>query len=266
MNKFKGYLICTDCDGTLTDEAGKMSDENARAIRYFQSEGGLFTLATGRFPNHVDLFQEQFQVNAPIVSLNGTALYDTYQKKLIHKWTMKKSECYRLLQYVHENWKGVWEYWLNYSCHESTGYKPQEHCPDDGSLQELMDKLPQEQFKIVIVQPKEITPLIQKDLKEKFGDIFRFDTSWKNGLEIQNIHSGKGVAVQYMKEHLKEHIHTTVGIGDYENDITLLEYADIGYAVDNALDCVKAAADKITVKNTEHAIAQVIKDLENDRR
>ena len=29
MNKFKGYLICTDCDGTLTDNEGKVSDANA---------------------------------------------------------------------------------------------------------------------------------------------------------------------------------------------------------------------------------------------
>lgn len=47
--KFFGYLICTDCDGTLTYDIGKVSEKNVRAIKYFQSEGGLFTLATGRF-------------------------------------------------------------------------------------------------------------------------------------------------------------------------------------------------------------------------
>ena len=44
--KFFGYLICTDCDGTLTYDIGKVSEKNVRAIKYFQSEGGLFTLAT----------------------------------------------------------------------------------------------------------------------------------------------------------------------------------------------------------------------------
>ena len=39
MNKFKGYLICTDCDGTLTDNEGKVSDANAEAIKYFEEEG-----------------------------------------------------------------------------------------------------------------------------------------------------------------------------------------------------------------------------------
>ena len=89
-----------------------------------------------------------------------------------------------------------------------------------------------------------------------------FYRSWNEGLEYVSLESGKGVAVDYLKKHLNGQIHTTVGVGDYENDITLLEYADIGYAVDNAIDCVKEVADRITVKNTEHAIAAVIKDLE----
>lgn len=262
MDKFKGYLICSDCDGTLTDNEGRLSEENAKAIKYFQQEGGLFTLATGRFPNHVKLFQEQFEINAPIVSLNGTMLYDIHKNELIKKWTMKKSDCEELLDYINENWRQVWEYWLNDSEQKSVAYKPMEHEPGDGSLKALLEHLPDEMFKIVVIQPDEVTPLIQKDLKEKFGDRFRFDTSWANGLEIQNVNSGKGIAVTYMKEHTDIHVHTTIGIGDYENDISLLQDADIGYAVDNALDCVKKVADRVTVSNNEHVIAAVIKDLE----
>lgn len=69
MGKFTGYLICTDCDGTLTYEPGKVSEENAQAIRYFQQEGGVFTLATGRFPDHAELFQDKIQMNAPMVEV-----------------------------------------------------------------------------------------------------------------------------------------------------------------------------------------------------
>ena len=60
--KFFGYLICTACDGTLTYDIGKVSEKNVRAIKYFQSEGGLFTLATGRFPNHLEMFKGQFEI------------------------------------------------------------------------------------------------------------------------------------------------------------------------------------------------------------
>ena len=104
--------------------------------------------------------------------------------------------------------------------------------------------------------------MYKADLIKTFGEEMQFYRSWNEGLEYVSLESGKGVAVDYLKKHLNGQIHTTIGVGDYENDITLLEYADIGYAVDNAIDCVKEAADRITVKNTEHAIAAVIKDLE----
>ena len=144
------------------------------------------------------------------------------------------------------------------------GYKPSEHKKGDGSIDETFNEMPFEIFKIVVMQPENLTYIIQKDLKEKFGQEFRFDTSWANGLEIQSIDSGKGVAVKYMKENVCKNVHTTIGIGDYENDLSLLESSDIGYAVDNAIDSVKEAADRITVANTNDAIAAIIEELENN--
>lgn len=264
MNKFKGYLICTDCDGTLTYEAGKVSDENAKAIRHFQEEGGLFTLATGRFPGHAYEFQDKIEVNAPVVALNGTVLFDLKKKQLIHEWTTDKKDCYELFDYIHRHYPNVWECWVNYTYQDSVSFKPGEHKPGDGALEDFFETLPNQLYKSLSFQAADITPKLQRDLKGKFGHKFRFDTSWQEGLEIQPIHSGKGIAVQYMKENLDAEIHTTIGVGDYENDLNLLEYADIGYAVENAIDCVKAVADRITVSNKEHALAKIIEDLEKE--
>ena len=46
----------------------------------------------------------------------------------------------------------------------------------------------------------------------------------------------------------------------------LIRMADIGYAVDNAVPEAKAVADRITVKNDEHAIARIIEALEKEIR
>ena len=266
MGKFTGYLICTDCDGTLTYEPGKVSDENAQAIRYFQEEGGLFTLATGRFPDHAELFKDKIKMNAPMVSLNGTLLYDTHKQELVHKWGTPTEEFYHLLSYVQENYSEVLNFWVNGENADGTfgsvEYNLLEHQPKDNSLKKTLEKFPHEMLKMVISAPAEVVQRLQYDLKQKYGKKYRFDTSWPEGLEIQRIDSGKGVAVQYMKNHLATDIHTTVGVGDYENDITLLEYSDIGYAVANAIESVKEIADKVTVSNQENALAAVIKDLE----
>jgi hypothetical protein len=128
-------------------------------------------------------------------------------------------------------------------------------------LIKFLDILEDEPLKMLFFQKEDVTPLVQKDLKEKFGDRFLFDLSWKEGIEVNDAGSGKGAAVKYLKEHLGTPIHTTIGIGDYENDISLLKCADIGYAVENAIPSVKAVADRVTVKNTENAIAAIINEL-----
>ena len=53
-------------------------------------------------------------------------------------------------------------------------------------------------------------------------------------------------------------------VGDYENDVSMLEMADIGYAVSNATELCLKAADRITVSNNENAIAVIIRELEEE--
>lgn len=55
-------------------------------------------------------------------------------------------------------------------------------------------------------------------------------------------------------------------MGDYENDVSMLLSADIGYAVANGIECAKKAADRFTVSNNEGAIAAVIEELEAEMK
>ena len=83
------------------------------------------------------------------------------------------------------------------------------------------------------------------------------------GLEGRPKNAGKGNAVAKLAWLLggREKIHTVIAVGDYENDISMIKYADIGYATANAAENVKAAADRVTVSNRDGAIAAIIKDL-----
>lgn len=262
MGKFDGILICSDVDSTLTYEAGKVSDENAKAIKYFQKEGGLFTLATGRAPSFMEHFSDKVQINAPVVSFNGTLLYDTEKDKIIKTWPMDRETVRKVFRYLQNNYPDVWHYSFGVNTSINAQYEAKNHSADDGTLDELFDSFPNEMYKVLTVQAEDYTLEIKEDLIQKFGNEMQFYRSWNEGLEYVSLESGKGIAVDHLKKYLNGQINTTVGVGDYENDITLLEYADIGYAVDNSIESVKEAADRITVKNTEHAIAAVIKDLE----
>ena len=78
MGKFDGILLITDLDGTLIQNDRTISEENANAIRYFQSEGGIFTVATGRYPDFLQNYADKFKVNSCVVGLNGNTKYFEY--------------------------------------------------------------------------------------------------------------------------------------------------------------------------------------------
>ena len=69
MGKFDGVLFFTDYDDTLYNTAHTVSPENHAAIRYFQANGGRFSVATGRahrtFTPQIE--QEGLVLNAPVV-------------------------------------------------------------------------------------------------------------------------------------------------------------------------------------------------------
>ena len=98
-------------------------------------------------------------------------------------------------------------------------------------------------------------------MRNNYGDKYKVERSWNTGVEIYNVCSGKGESVNLIKANLPN-IKTTVGIGDYENDISLLALADIGYAVGNSVEEAISAADVLVpVDNSHSAVAWVITDL-----
>ncbi len=276
LGKFDGYLICTDCDGTLTNSKRKISDENRDAIRYFQSEGGLFTVASGRYPHYIDEFSDRFVPNTYIVSNNGTVLYDLKEDKVVFKSHITE-DVSEVLCYIYDNMPDIICGIVAGEMGESIKYvradantpkEFKEYYGDNSpiysteELKKLVAESNDEFTKMIFVEsdPKKSLPNAEK-LSEIFGDKYEIMLSWDTGIEFLPKGSGKGQMISKMKE-LLPNVHTTIGIGDYGNDISMFANCDIAYAVDNAPDWVKAKAKNITVSNDENAIAKIIRDLE----
>lgn len=274
MGIFDGYLICSDCDGTMTDRKSILQKEDADAINYFQSEGGLFTFATGRFPKYIDKFLEWFHPGTYQVMANGTTLYDVDNRRIVHEVTMDPPK--EILEFLRDN--GLCH--LIYVDHQnhSTGWcdsqemiERMKQWGDDRVKYPTLDELytdgdPEPWHKVnFCFDTVEQAEKAEKALKEAFPEE-TFVRSWATGIEILPRNGGKGACVNKLRELLGDKIHTVVCAGDYDNDISMLEVADIGYAVANASDNCKNVADRITVSNEEHAIRQIIRDLEEDAK
>ena len=91
MGKFSGVLLCSDFDGTLAYK--KIVPPSAiEAIRYFQDHGGSFTLATGRYPSIVpEAVGIADLCNAPMVTLNGSLIYDQRNQRVSYESFLPQS-------------------------------------------------------------------------------------------------------------------------------------------------------------------------------
>lgn len=256
MGIFDGILICTDFDGTFALSGTRISRENCKAVRYFQENGGLFTIATGRSPDFIMSFGE-FTLNAPMIAANGTMLCDPRTGEKLMEFPLPKEAAEVIAAAAKQPFT---EY--IYICGEDGHGKPW-HKSEDVPIDRFCEEKRGPWFKIVFEQSVENTAALKKWALDNWAGAYEFSRSWNCGLECQAAGTGKGESIARIGT-LLGGIRLSVGVGDYENDISLIKCADIGYAVANAAPEAKAAADRITVSNDEHALARIIEEIERE--
>ena len=250
MGRYDGILICSDFDGTLFADR-KISEENCNAIRYFQENGGLFTIVSGRFPEFFEQYSELVRPNTYIIGLNGGAIYDPVKGErvysgLLPKGTFEKASSlldkYEKLNQIHVFDKFNWQ-------------------PMTRENKEI-DIDADAVSKLVFYVSRENSDEMKETIKREFSDErYVVERSWINGIELLSSSANKGAGLRRLRELLGDGVHTVIGVGDYENDLSMIKEADIGYAVANACDELKSVADRITVDCREHAVAKIISEL-----
>ena len=263
MGRFDGFLFCVDCDGTLTNRKGEITPKNVEAILEFQKAGGLFTFASGRFPQYIKRFFPYFKPNTYQIMGNGTTIYDVFEERIVEEATIPitpepvrhislKDDCIVL--------------YINYREHSRFWLHPGE-MPPWGELREytnniedlfIPDEEPWHKVDFIFKSPEKALET-RKEMQVLYP-MFQFVRGWERGVELLPMEGGKGNALVRLKTMLGDKIHTVIAAGDYENDISMLEVADVGYAVENACPECKEAADKITVSCDEDAIYTILEE------
>lgn len=270
MGKFDGILICTDLDGTIYKRDKTVSKENKDAIEYFKREGGYFTFITGRLPHYSNNAYENIIPNAPYGCVNGGGVYDGEAEKYV--WTLPiDKRVHELVGFICERFAGVGvqvctfdntyfarDNEANLRFREITGV-PYLPC----RYEEINEPLAKIIFATLVED--EILGIDKALRSHELADRFEFVRSERSLYEILPKGVNKGLALDKLVEWLGVSGEKTVAIGDYDNDIGMLKTAGVGVAVANASPKAKEAADVITVSNEEHAIAQVIYDIESGK-
>ncbi len=254
MGKFDGYLICSDLDGTFTGGEDVIS-ANSKAVKYFTDNGGKFTFITGRTASYLPEQEFFWLINAPAGVFNGGLIYDYQNEKTLRESRLE----FKLGDFVDLANNGSFDF-------STVGIYNDCFAPwqRGESFEEYKDEFSLNMIKIVcafntIEEADEFKSFALKQdlLKNTF-----ISKSWPLGVEFNSVDGTKGHAVRFIKNYLGN-IHTSIGIGDFENDVKLMEYADIGVATGNAVDSVKQAADMIVNDCKNYAVKDLIEIIES---
>lgn len=255
MGKFDGYLICSDLDGTFRKE--NSVEGNSKAVKYFIENGGKFTFATGRSTMHLRDPELIRNINAPACICNGAVIYDYELSKVLREERLKFT--FRdFLDAISDFSNKIIRMTVFADCEEDFI-----NLTDISDVSEEIKRIVPLKIVCVFGETEDADFFKQKAKELEFFNTSYISKSWDTGVEFNESTATKGNALDFIKAHLKN-IHTAIGIGDYENDLPLLEYADIKVVPMNALDLLKEKADFVVNDASQCAIKEIIEKIEKE--
>lgn len=262
-------LYITDLDGTLLRSDTSLSEYSVSTLNSLMERGVMVTYATARSFASASPLVKKLRLSCPAVIFNGVFVIDPRTGRHLIENTYSE-ECQRMARelFITENIAPlVYSYidgeekvsYLESRIDEVKSYVDSRR--GDKRLRPVSDYKALFEGKIfyfTVIDPRDISPLdkvfteangfsrnVQKDTYD--------DMIW---YEIYDKSASKANAVRQVAELVRAD--ELVCFGDNFNDISMIEAADIGVAVENAADAVKKAADIIIGSNNDDGVARFI--------
>ena len=276
MGVFSGCLLACDIDGTLMAN-GKINSRNVEKIEYFMSEGGYFSLSTGRTVGAVGPVLSVIKRVSPSVVANGCMIYDYENKKVLDELFLPEDEYYIA--------KKVLDMGLNVGIEAHSG----ETILNLNTTQETLDHQKYEWIsgeevtfeeasryrwnKVVYLFDNDKDLAAVKELIAGESSSSRFiDTSATIGGRKRNYYEqfpagvSKASELDKLKKMLKIDKGCYFAMGDYYNDLEMIKAADISAVPSETPEDIKAYADFVAGKCEDGAVADFIDYLTKIRK
>ena len=266
-------VIIMDVDGTLTNSKKLIPEETKLALIKAQENGAILILASGRPTSGLIDFAKELKMehnHGLLVSFNGSKVVDCETNKVLFNETMSIEEGQAVLEHmkkfnvkpmiIKDNYMYVNDVFdneieingepFNIIQYESRGGKFKLCEKDD-----LASFADYPLNKILIAGDpeylKENYKAIMEPFKDKLSCMFTAPFYFEftaNGIDKAKALDTVLIPMGYNREEM-------IAFGDGQNDASMLKYAGIGVAMDNAVEELKNIADEITLSNEDNGIA-----------
>lgn len=261
-------LIAIDIDGTLVNSERKLTERVKNTLIAARDKGVKIVLCTGRPLPGVQPELEALGLVTDedyVITYNGSLVQNVGTKEEIFSAHLSQDD-YLDVSYMAQK-LGVHLHVSSsdaiYTAHRDISpYTVHEswlvHMPIKFRSADEMITEPVEMIKMMMIDEPAILDAAIAQIPADFKERYTVVKSAPFYLEVLHPGASKGVGLAQLASHLELTSDEVMAIGDNENDLTMLEYAGIGVAMENAIPIVKEVADVETASNDEDGVALVV--------
>lgn len=259
-------MLVLDIDGTLTNSKKEISPKTFDALMEIQKLGYKVVLASGRPTAGVRPFAEQLRLDMYgnyLLSFNGSKIINCKTQQTIYEKTLPQSVIASLYQDALEQKTGILSYENDTAIAgtEIDKYMAIEANLNHIPIQQVTDFPSYIQFPVnkclMTAEPEHLAE-VEQILKRKYNQLLNIYRSEPYFLELMPQGVDKAHSLQRLLTSLGLTAEEMICCGDGFNDISMLEYAGLGVAMENAQELVKSSANFITSSNDNDGILKVI--------
>lgn len=262
----KEMLVLSDIDGTLLTDSLELLPCNLESIRLFTALGGHFTVATGRTVESVSRYPQLLEFLSPIIACGGSVVYDFKKDEALVSHHLPRMIARRamldILQAVPR--VGVVVVGSDGRNYQVAGRPETQRYYDGEHLAAFLRPpadLPADWNKILFCGSAEMIDKAKVVADERsYPGIYMVATS-RVYLELMPQGVNKGSTLHELCELMDIPLENTTILGDYLNDLEIMQEAGHAVAMKNAPAEVRMAADEVCGANNDGGVGQYLYSL-----
>lgn len=259
-------LIAADMDDTLLTSKRTLTPRTLAALNQAMDRGALVVLASGRMVESMLDAANQVRPNAPMIAYNGGVTYDLKGQKIIHEQAVPPADAKALCALAEAEGVHIQGFSGGGYCFErdnthSQAYADSIHLKGRAVGMKLSEYIEAGQYKLLMIDTAERIAQLKPLFQRRFEGRVNCVTSKPTYLECTAVGVDKGSALKALAEGMGVSSEEILAFGDGQNDLTMLDFAGLGYAMGNATESVRRQAAHVAPPSDEDGVAQVIERL-----
>ena len=244
-------LLAVDLDGTLTAKLPIVPVETVRALKEAIDREVTVVLTTGRDYETAIRLVRQLKLNGPVICYQGALIRDSISGETLLSDNLSLEMSRRVIKFARAKKLPMVMYMTHDNFTEFPSLQMKQTYDEEGvsltTVNNLLTLLDEDQkpIKFLFIQPKGQTKKVYQLIQPEFGRELTVTRSSNTLVEAFSPSVSKGRALQLVADYLQIPLEQTMAIGDHDNDISMVEMAGLGVAMENGSVQVKAVADVI---------------------